>query len=243
MGKLHSGIPPYFQGILQAVYLVMHRTGLSKGDMATISRVAMSMATDQLDTKAVDNPRVSMVVASALHTWHHRRSYLGGRGRPRALPLQNGPRSVATLIRREDNKIDVPEVLAAMKRLKLLKPTKGGLYLPAGRFATIARQDPVLAEHVCNSLGRLLTTVNYNVGESTGDTRLIERSAQVHDLPRQKLDEFRDFANAQGEAFLSIINDWIESRRKCSDQDNRVRKARAGVHVFAFSERVPSQAK
>ncbi|MGE0580854.1 MAG: DUF6502 family protein [Steroidobacteraceae bacterium] len=241
MSKQHSIIPSYFCGILHAVYLVMLRSGLSKQGVAAISNVAQAEASNQLRSKAIDDPHLSEVIASALHSWYHRRIYLSAQGKPRALSLRNGNRSLASLIRGEDDKIEASKVLMAMKRLQLLRKTKAGLYLPTRRFATIARLDPVLAEHVCNSLGRLLSTVNFNIRESKSDARFIERSAQVQDLPRHRLDEFRDFANAQGEVFVSTINDWLESRRASSTRGVRVGKARAGVHVFAFSERVPSQ--
>lgn len=236
MPKLHSEIDSYFRGILHAVFLVLLRSGLSKQAAAAISNVAQTAALEQLRTKSPENPRLSVVVGSALHAWHHRRIYLNVRGKPRALSLHRGPISVAALIRSEDRQVDVSEVIAAMKRLDLLKKTKGGLFRPTGRFATIAQLDPVLAEHVCHSLGRLLATVSYNTRKTKDDARMIERSAQVQDLPRSRLDEFRDFANAQGELFVSTINDWLESRRASGGRRARKSIARAGVHVFAFSE-------
>jgi len=239
MGKLRIGVGEYFRGILHAVFLVMLRSGISKQQVMAISKVALAAATDQIQASGADNPRMSIVVASALHTWHHKRAYLTSQGKPRALSLRNGRPSIAELIRDEDGNISIADTFAAMTRLKLLRRTKGGRYCPTGRYATIAHLDPVLAEHVCHSLGRLLTTVNNNVRDEKQHSRLIERSAQVQDLPRRRLREFREFANAQGEILVSTVNDWLEARRAGLSRRSARDVARAGIHVFAFSEHIP----
>lgn len=227
----------YFQGILHAVFLVMLKSGLSRESVASISGVALATAHQQLRANAFKNPRLSIVVAGVLHVWHNNRRYLGVDGKPRPLSLRGGRRSVAALIRGEDSHVDVSDVIAAMLRLRLIRRGTGGQYRPSKEVATITRLDPVLAEHICQSLGHLLGTVSHNTEGHGNVGQLIERSAQVQDLPRQRLLEFRDFANAQGALFVSTINDWLESRRTGRGIGRGL--ARAGVHVFAFSEPVP----
>lgn len=237
MSKRQPPTHSYFQGILHAVFLVMLRSGLSRENVASISGAALAAAHDQLGANLPENPRLSVVLASALHAWHCKRRYLGANGKPRPLTLCGRGRSVAELIRGEDSQVEVSEVIAAMSRLRLIRQAADGGYRPSKEVATITRLDPVLAEHVCHSLGHLLETVNHNTEGHGGVGQLIERSAQVQDLPRQRLLEFRDFANAQGAVFVNTINDWLESRRAGSGVGRGL--VRAGVHVFAFSERVP----
>jgi len=236
MAKLDEDVNSYFRGILHAAFLVMLRSSISVRDVTAISNAALALAQDQLNVRSEQVPRLSVTVAGALHSWHHRRFFLNARGRPRALSLRRGSLSVAALIRNEDSQANVLDVISAMKRLHLIKRTRGGLFLPTSQLATIMRLDPILAEHVCHSLGRLLATVSQNTQASKEGKRLIERSAQVQDLPRRKLAEFREFANTQGELFVRTINDWLESRRVQCIRGTRRQVARAGVHVFAFSE-------
>lgn len=238
MVKLDEDVHSYFRGILHAVSFVMLRSGISPQEVTAISNAALALAQDQLSTRSEQVPRLSVIVAGALHSWHHRRAFLNTRGKPRALSLRRGQMSVAALIRNEDSHANVPDVISAMKRLHLLTRTRGGLFLPTSQLATIIRLDPILAEHVCHSLGRLLATVSQNTQATKEERRLIERSAQVQDLPRRKLAEFREFANMQGELFVRTINDWLESRRVQDSSGTRRQVARAGVHVFAFSESV-----
>ena len=228
----------YFRDILYAVYLVMARSGASARDISEIVTSALSAAKSQLDSASFASSRISATVAGVLHRWHHDRRFLDADGNPRRLAIHSGKRSLALLIRAEDRRADVSAVVAAMRRLRLIRSMGDERYWPTTRFATISELDPVLAEHVCHSLGRLLTTVNNNTGGRAGTMRFIERSAQVQDLPRKKLSEFRDFANAQGDVFVSSMNDWLEARRASGTLRRRASVARAGVHVFAFTEPV-----
>lgn len=240
MQQIPSRADSYYQDILYAVFLVMLRAGISTQDTSALANAVLTAAHNQLRAKKPENPRLSVIVAGVLHTWHHKRRYVDACGKPRALALTVGRRSVASLVRSEDKRIEVSAAISAMKRLKLIRRAANGHYFPTTRFATIRELDPVLAEHVCHSLGRLLATVSNNTQEGMIATRLIERSAQVQDLPRRKLAEFRDFANSQGELFVSSVNDWLESRRASNGRRKHAKISRAGVHVFAFSEPVKS---
>ncbi len=236
MSQTPSRADAYYQDILYAVFLVMLRAGAAAPQVSALANAVLAAAHNQLKAKKPEDPRLSIVVASALHSWHHKRRYVDADGKPRSLALTVGSCSVANLVRSEDRRIDVSAALSAMKRLKLVRRAANGLYFPTTRFATIRELDPILAEHVCHSLGRLLITVSHNTQEGMVATRLIERSAQVQDLPRSRLSEFRDFANSQGEQFVSSVNDWLESRRASNGRRGHLRTARAGVHVFAFAE-------
>lgn len=236
-------VQSYCHDILYAVLLVMLRTGASIKDITAITAAVLAAAKSQLHEKPNADPALSVVVAGVLHTWHHDRRYLDRHAVPRPLKLGSSRISFASLVRAENKQVDVTGVVAAMKRLKLVRRLADGRYRPTTRLATIQDLDPVLAEHVCHSLGRLLMTVSNNTRRGSNGLRLIERSAQVHDLPYAKLSEFRDFANAQGEAFVSSMNDWLESRRARNGARVRSRVAQAGIHLFAFADKTPHPRK
>jgi len=236
-------VQSYCHDILHAVLLVMLRTGMSIKDITAITAAVLAAAKDQLHTKPKSDPALSAVVAGALHTWHHDRRFLDRHAKPLPLKLDSGRHSLASLVRSESREVEPKDVVTAMKRLKLVRRVAGGRYRPTTRLATIQELDPVLAEHVCQSLGRLLMTVSNNTRSRTNGLRLIERSAQVHDLPRSRLGEFRDFANTQGEAFVSSMNDWLESRRARNGEWTKLRTAQAGVHLFAFADQATTPRK
>lgn len=232
-------VQSYCHDILYAVLLVMLRTGTSIKDITAITAAVLAAAEAQLQIKPKEDPALSAVVAGVLHTWHHDRRFLDRRAKPLPLKLDAGRPSLASLVRSESSKIEPGDVVTAMKRLKLVRRLAGGRYRPTTRLAKIQELDPVLAEHVCHSLGRLLMTVSNNTRRSRSGLRLIERSAQVQDLPQSRLGEFRDFANTQGEAFVSSMNDWLESRRARNGARTKARVTQAGVHIFAFADQSP----
>jgi len=234
MRKSQVPIQSYCHDILYAVLLVMLRTGASVKDITATTAAVLAAAKSNLNASRSADPALSVVVAGVLHRWHHDRRFLDRSASPRSLSPDSGRNSLTRLIRSENQKINVTDVVAAMRRLKLIRRHKDGHYRPTTRVATIHELDPVLAEHVCHSLGRLLLTVSNNTRHDANGQRLIERSAQVHDLPRNKLGEFRDFANVQGETFVNSMNDWLESRRARDGENERSKVTHAGVHLFAF---------
>jgi hypothetical protein len=239
MRRSHVPIQTYCHDILYAVLLVMLRTGASVKDITAITAAVLAAAKSNLRENRSADPALSVVVAGVLHRWHHDRNFLDFNAVPRPLAADSGRCSLVSLVRRENRKVNATSVVNAMRRLKLIRRHRDGRYRPTTRVATIQELDPVLAEHVCHSLGRLLLTVSNNTRHGTNGQRLIERSAQVHDLPRSQLREFRDFANVQGETFVSSINDWLEARRARNTENSRSRTAHAGIHLFAFVDPPP----
>src|SRR5262249_7633045 len=78
-----------------------------------------------------------------------------------------------------------------------------------------------------------LETVHNNLRASQSRAKLIERIAEVPDLPSEQIPAFRKFTDAQGRIFLRTINDWLESRRAKTDPE-RDRAVHAGVHVHSY---------
>lgn len=243
MTQSHVPIQTYCHDILYAVLLVMLRTGASVKDITAITAAVLAAAKSNLHENRPADPALSVVVAGVLHRWHHDRLFLDRNAVPRPLSPHSSRHSLLSLVRRENSQVDAMDVVTAMRRLKLIRRHRDGRFSPTTRVATIQELDPVLAEHVCHSLGRLLLTVSNNTRNGTNGQRLIERSAQVHDLPRNKLGEFRDFANIQGETFVGSVNDWLESRRARNSASGRSKVTHAGIHLFAFVDPLPKPQK
>lgn len=80
-----------------------------------------------------------------------------------------------------------------------------------------------------------LRTIKRNVSVKESSEGLIERRAEVIDLPLAHEGEFRRFAKKQASALLERVNDWLESRRLKSTPKRHRKTIRAGVHVFAYT--------
>jgi hypothetical protein len=123
--------------------------------------------------------------------------------------------------------------VAEFKSLRLIKPAGKGLYLPTNIAGRIRTDHPILLEHLANSVVRLLSTARQNT-KSKSDKTFIERFVHVPDLKLSKVSEFRDFSNQQAAAFLSTIDDWLESNRVIHKRGKKEKSIAAGVHAFAF---------
>jgi hypothetical protein len=172
---------------------------------------------------------------SILRTWHRQARYLTEDGFPRPLQLagRNGLR--ALIGRYYPTQID--EILSALKSAKLIKATKGSLWIPTGRYAVFPRLTGELLEHLSEGVSRLVETVIGNVTSENKEEVLFERSAKVRQFPAVAASEFREFTRSQAVAFLSAVDDWMEARAD-SAKGKRGRKCTAGVFTFAFMDKL-----
>jgi hypothetical protein len=96
----------------------------------------------------------------------------------------------------------------------------------------------LLVEHVTTSLLRFLETVHTNVTAESGDGALLERSAQVIDLPVSELPAFRGFVRDYGADFLTSVDNWLTQRSSPRAGRKTTPVLGVGVHVFAHIQPV-----
>jgi hypothetical protein len=144
---------------------------------------------------------------------------------------------VEALIRAEIRRGDAEELAYRLESLRLVVSAGRGLYRPTSDIALISAHDPFVLQHVAKSLLMLLETVSRNLNGNANSEPLIERFAEVPDLPREWVPAFQRFTKIHGWILLRTVNDWLESRR--ARRTNRVRKesARVGIHVHAYVAR------
>jgi hypothetical protein len=93
-------------------------------------------------------------------------------------------------------------------------------------------------EHVALGVYHLVRTATKNYSADGLRRPLLQSAAVVRQFPNSQKERFRQFINAQGNAFLANVDDYLESRSK---QGARIkvrvkRRTRAGVYAFAFVE-------
>jgi hypothetical protein len=100
----------------------------------------------------------------------------------------------------------------------------------------ISSHNPLVFQHAARALSTLLETVAQNVRSSTGSGPLIERTAEVPDLPRKHVAAFQKFSQRQGWLLLRKVNDWLEARRapRTAAAVRTRSSVRAGVHLYAY---------
>jgi hypothetical protein len=206
-------------------------------EVKTIRRIVERALFEESGSTRKEQKRGDFGLATAarvLDRWHRSRRYTTERASPRSIPLFGRAPSVEALVRLENASVDSAEFARRLRSLGFLVPAKGGCYKPAARIAVVAGLNPLIQEYVARSSSTLLQTIRHNISRPRASQKLIERFAEVPDLPAGCEAAFRRFSTEQGWAMLDRMNDWLESRRAGRATRRTDRTVRAGVHLYAY---------
>ncbi len=219
--------------VLTDIFEIMLACGLPKKHInAVVVRALKSIKTGQERMK-VDLPGHLATMALILDAWHRNHHYLNNRGIPRAIPLLGAAPSLEALICAESIRTKSVAMAHRLKAMRLVVPCGNGLYKPSNSSALLSTFDPIARQHVARSLSMLLETIRQNLALRGNSKKLIERIAEVPDLPLEHVQSFRRFTQIQGWILLRTVNDWLESRRgKSANREGK--SVRAGIHVHSY---------
>jgi hypothetical protein len=222
---------------LTALFAFMLNNGLQSRELLSVCTRALKKAESKARRGSMAASGGLATASLVLHAWHRDRRYLNGSATPRAIRLLGPPPSVEALIRIQRRRGDAAAIARHLKRLRLVLPCGRSLYKPTSDIAVISRHNPLAFQHAARAVSTLLETVTQNVSANSAarSAPLIERTAEVPDLPRQHVAAFQEFSQRQGLLLLRTINDWLESRRVGRSVSGRGRPlVRAGVHLYAY---------
>jgi len=168
-----------------------------------------------------------------LDRWHRSRTYTTEAAAPRAIRLLGRAPSVEALVRSENARVDCVEFARRLRALRLVIRAEAGRYRPAARVAAVAAFNPLMQEYVGRSLSTLLQTIQHNIATTRRSKKLIDRFAEVPDLPASCEAAFRRFSTEQSVVMVERMNDWLESRRARRGR-RRGRTVRAGFHLYSY---------
>jgi hypothetical protein len=221
-----------YSQVLTAIFTFM----LDSGMTSTNLRIVCARSIDKAERRArlghKEDADELVAASMALDTWHRNRRYLNEKAAPRPVRLLGRAPSVEALIRLQRRGEDAAKVARRLKAFHLVVPCGNSLYRPRSDAAVVSRHDPLVLQHAARALSTLLETVTQNMSVSRSSP-MIERTAEVPDLPSEHVEAFKRFSQVQGRLLLRTVNDWLESRRSRSFPRGRS-SVRAGVHVHAF---------
>jgi hypothetical protein len=224
-----------YSQVLTAIFIFMLSNGIRTKDLWLVCTRAFQKAEEKARFGRLEESGDLFTASLVLDTWHRDRRYLNAKAVPKAVRLFGPAPSVEALIRIQRRGIEAPAIARHLKLLRLVVPCGRGLYKPTSDIAVISKHDPLVLQHAVRALSTLLETFTRNVTKSSSSAPLIERTAEVPDLPREHIGAFRKFTHLQGSLLLRTVNDWLESRRARLPRGNRSRSAfRAGVHLHAY---------
>jgi len=221
--------------ILVAIFELMLRGNVRPNELLPLCMRSLERAEHKYRSNRNDEGSGLVTAALVLDAWHRNRRYLTSRGTPKALRLLGRAPSVEGLVRLQKVKKGASGVARHLRSVRLLVSCGGGLYKPASDAAVVCTKDPLVLQYAARALSTLLETVAQNVNHTGNLAPLIERCAEVPDLPRKHVKEFQTFTHAQGRTFVRTVNDWLESRRVRGSYGRPTRSTvRAGIHTYAY---------
>jgi hypothetical protein len=224
-----------YANVLVTIFELMLRGGMRPHPLLELCGHSLGRAKQRLRV----NPRRErgdlLTAALVLDAWHRNRRYLTPTGAPKPLRLFGPAPSVEALVRAQRIRKHASDVAHQLRAVRLIVPCRGGLYRPTSDSAVISSRNPLIVQHATRALSTLLETVGRNMNRAATLPPLIERFAEVPDLPRKHIAAFQRFTQSQGRTFVTTVNDWLEARRP----RKRARRAsngtvRAGIHTYAY---------
>lgn len=223
-----------YERLLAAVFGLLIHCGIRNKTIAMLSDRAFESAIAKARVPGESSGGELATLSLVLDAWHRDRQYLTSRGNPRAVPLLGRAPSIEALIRAQAPRFDAVELAHRIQFLQLIKPAARNRYRPTGDAALVSIYGPTVLQYVARCLMSLLETVDGNLRGVRTRPSLLQRSAEVPDLPADCVESFQHFSRVQGAVFLRTINDWLETRRARATPASRRRTVRAGVHVHAY---------
>ena len=246
--KGSSAIPKeLMDSLVLSIVSFMNRAGMQPADIESSFRAGIRDLSAKNGSSGKAGRRrtapigCDTIAGAVLRAWHRDEAYLDDLANPVPLSISGKGKSLATLIRSQDSQADAASLIAAMQRIRLIRKTSDGRYLPNTSAATISQMHPFAVDHVVKTVLRLVETVTRNMRLVDSSHSLVERYAHIPDLDANEAEAFSDFSRQQGAACLEAIEDWLEARRKSKPRTapRRVASLSAGMHVFAYLEQPP----
>ena len=223
-----------YERVLASIFGLLIQCGMHRKAVSALATRALKTAMTAASPLERSGGGELVILSLVLDAWHRDRRYLTSRGRPRALPLLGRAPSIEALVRSEGPMFDAVELVYRIQSLRLITPCSGNRYRPIGDTALVTIYGPTVLQHLARSLMSLLETIEWNLSGVSTSAPLLERSAEVPDLPAEYADSFQQFSRFQGSIFARTINDWLETRRMRGGASGDNKKVRAGVHVHAY---------
>jgi hypothetical protein len=212
-----------------------------RGRPTNASRVAILTGIDRREVRKLRTGGSEQPVSAqgfiskptqVLGGWFHDPDFRSPSGEPRELEVSEGDNSFADLVRRY-----VPGIphVAMIKELRAVGALEE---LPDGRLRALKRNyiPRELTDNQIRLWGSALedvgTTLEHNLMRNPSEHPRFERRALSLTVERKALPEFEAFLNAEGQAFLERIDDWLAAHQADTSVDDGPPPLRLGVGVY-----------
>jgi len=214
-----------------------------RGRPTNASRVAILTGLDRRDVKRLRETTEVMPAkgyqskaSQILSAWHHEPGFAHADGHPAALAVEGDGATFTELMRRYAPALPVVAMIKELKSAGAIEELRDGrlralkrAYVPSGVSAERLRLWSSVLSDVAN-------TIEHNLTHDEDTPVRFERRALNLRVDRKHLSEFREVLEAEGQALLERIDDWLSAHLVVDGEpDDGIR---LGVGVYHIEDRL-----
>jgi len=212
---------------------------LSGIDRKEVARIKAELKNnDESDLSQQGQDRMTRVLSG----WHHDPEFLTDEGRPAPLSFEGTSNSFSQLVKRYGGDMPAITILKEFKRCDVVYLDQAEKLHALKRYYVPSQSDPGALLRAGSVINDLSSTLYFNLYKANSAKQLpphFERRATNAYMSPEKAEEFRQFVNREGQAFLEKIDNWLsENESTPSDQTNSKQSntIRLGVGTYLIEE-------
>lgn len=214
------------------------------GRPTNVSRVALLTGMTRRDVRKVRidteeeeqrSIRRMNICARVLSGWFQDPLYCDDQGTPLPLPESGAHPSFHDLAKRYAGDIPVTATLKELKRAGAITEGDGGALVATARDYMPGKRNPAAPAAVTRSgsvLEDIGNTVDWNLVRSPDDIPRFERRATNINVGRDSIEDFREFVNREGQAFLERVDAWLTEHEIPDTQQQPDEVLRLGLGLY-----------
>lgn len=212
----------------QTISRVSILTGLSRKE---VQRVLQDPDAYGADPDASYNRAVRVIGG-----WVRDRTFTDSHDRPIPLPLENGPSSFASLVRRYSGDMPAKAVLDELLRVGAVERIDDDhVRLVSRAYVPRASETEKLAI-LGADVADLISTIGHNLEYGAADP-YFQRKVMYDNLPVEALAEFRALSAERAQKLLERLDEWLATHdRDVTLQATGTGRVRAGIGIYYFEE-------
>jgi len=242
---LRSGVPfGLFTRAARRIYVDIASTEFGlEGRKTNTSRVAMLTGLtrvkvkEELDSFRLDEDSDTDDLDKVRHAsrmllgWFTDEKFTDSSGSPRALPLKGKSPSFEELYDQYSGKgVPLTSMLRELISVGAIEELSDDLLVARSRSYTPKASDPQSLGRICQGINDHATTASFNLYRDPGQRARFERFATNQLVPASKEEEFRNFLESEGQAYLEKVDDWLTSCEGTATEGEQYIRLGTGVY-------------
>lgn len=203
-------------------------TGLGRRD---VSRIRKLLEAEQ----PVDFARMNSATR-LLTSWHLDTAYLEDSGKPRKLSFDGNEPSFTGLARKYASDIAPITMSRELQRVGAVMELEDGSLQVLKRFYMPLKIDADAVLRGGSVLRDLGNTIDYNLVRDADAVTRFEGRATNANVCATDVAEFRNFLEAEGQAFLERVDEWLARHEPPAETQRKYKTTRLGIGIYQIQD-------